>query len=113
MNLASAVEHIAWLVQLFRKGELISDSDRRGCALGDEQVALLEPGGILFIDIPVPFRLFKRGKREIADMFGENGIGLFDETDHIMIKLRIRPSAADGSRKIYFLIHNEPPWIIV
>ena len=72
-------------------------------ALGNDQIAFSEPGSILFIDgLIFSSALFENGTLQIADLFGQDVIGLVDMRNQFLIKLRIISAAADGSAKYTF-----------
>lgn len=87
--------------------ELVTHSERGGCAFGDDKVGFPQPGCVLLIDALVAVCLafvFAQGK--VPDVFGQDNVIPLNISNNALVKLCILTTAAYRAGEIDFLFHN-------
>lgn len=112
LRLGLVVEDVAGDATMLGISEFITHAQRWTGTLGDEQIALPQPGGILVIDVRIALTsLFIQDEIAAADVLGEHGIGLLHELDDAAIEVGIDAPSPNRASKVYFLIHESQDYI--
>ena len=104
------VEQITGLAEALGVGQLVAHAQGGIRTLGDQQLALPEPAGVLGINGAVScFALLQSAELRVPHMFRQHDMALIlHKVDHSGIELCVHPTASDGTGKIDFL-HSKFP----